>query len=129
MVEKGGCISDGDVHPMDILSLQRYFATMTFMSIHCVVFQRQKAQYGFLKILLKEECQIIYRRFSKHISKQPFCIPYSFWNRLILFCVMYICCIRAVDCEFYRSSQDENRKCWSLKIKRELTPENVRNLV
>jgi len=68
---------------MDVRYLiQILLLILFFIGIHCVVYQRQKAQCRFVKIILKVECQMIYRRFSKHIEKKKICAfeKYQIWR-------------------------------------------------
>lgn len=68
---------------MDVKYLiQILLLILFFIGIQCLSLQHKKRQYGFLKIILKEECQTIYRRFSKHIEKKKICAfeKYQIWR-------------------------------------------------
>lgn len=62
---------------MQILLLIIFFIGIYYVSCQCY-----KRQYGFLNIVLKEECSFIYSGFSKYIEKRKICAfdKYQIWR-------------------------------------------------
>ncbi len=56
---------------MDIRYLMQLFLLIIFfITIQYVTLYHSTRVYGFLNLILKEECHYIYNRFSKHIEKK-----------------------------------------------------------